>query len=191
MPFEIAELSRRWFWRQVSMSHRLKLQIVKCRRTHQNFSIIQSSFTWPNNDLKTSRDLPEFSNVCLTLNGYLFPSRSPHFGGLGKVGIKNVKHHLRREAGNAYLTFESLHSYPLTPGHFLIDRPVASIYRIISKGFSNFCSIFRNDGIRSLSTNSNEEPLLRDPGTCPVCTPQVDDRRNFSIKYCLQFFLAN
>lgn len=79
------------------------------------------------------------------------PSRSPHFGGLWEAGIKSVKCHLKRVAGNALLTFEQFYTLlvqieavlnsrplsplsnepsdltPLTPSHFLIGRPLTSL----------------------------------------------------------------
>ncbi|GFV22577.1 integrase catalytic domain-containing protein [Trichonephila clavipes] len=79
------------------------------------------------------------------------PPKSPHFGGLWDAGVKSVKHHLKRVIGNLHFTFEEfetimiqvegiLNSRPLTllssdadyfdvltPGHFLIGRPITSI----------------------------------------------------------------
>ncbi|GFT65990.1 transposable element Tcb2 transposase [Trichonephila clavipes] len=79
------------------------------------------------------------------------PPKSPHFGGLWEAGVKSVKHHLNRAIGNLHFTFEEfetimiqvegiLNSRPLTPlssdadnfdvltpGHFLIGRPITSI----------------------------------------------------------------
>ena len=79
------------------------------------------------------------------------PPKSPHFGGLWEAGVKSVKHHLKRTIGNLHFTYEEfetimiqvegiLNSRPLTPlsndsdkfdvltpGHFLIGRPIISI----------------------------------------------------------------
>ncbi|GBN10956.1 hypothetical protein AVEN_25289-1 [Araneus ventricosus] len=78
------------------------------------------------------------------------PPKSPDFGGLWEAGVKSFKHHLKRVIGNAQLTLEEfltiileiesvLNSRPLTPlstefdnfetlspGHFLIGRPLTS-----------------------------------------------------------------
>ena len=79
-------------------------------------------------------------------------SRSPHFGGLWEAGIKNMKMVLKKIAGPHHLTFEQLCAVltaaectlnsrpllpvdstspdgmsPLTPGHFLIGRPLRSL----------------------------------------------------------------
>lgn len=79
------------------------------------------------------------------------PAGSPHFGGLWESGVKTVKYHLKRVAGNALLTFEDFYTLlveieavvnsrpmhplsndpddmtPLTPSHFLIGRAMESV----------------------------------------------------------------
>ncbi|GFY27750.1 integrase catalytic domain-containing protein [Trichonephila clavipes] len=77
--------------------------------------------------------------------------RSPNFGGLWEAGVKSFKHHLYRTLVNSKITFEEfetiiiqiegiLNSHPLvplsdnineyevlTPGHFIIGRPISAI----------------------------------------------------------------
>ena len=79
------------------------------------------------------------------------PEHAPHFGGLWEAAVKSMKTHLRRVTGNVKLTFEEfstvlcqieacLNSRPLvplpcdedgvealTPGHFLVGRPLESL----------------------------------------------------------------
>ena len=80
---------------------------------------------------------------------HTIPERAPHFGGLWEAAVKSSKFHLKRVVGQQRLTFEEFttvaaqveaclnsrplggltsHSIdgvtPLTPGHFLIGRPL-------------------------------------------------------------------
>ncbi|GFW01168.1 integrase catalytic domain-containing protein [Trichonephila clavipes] len=97
----------------------------------------------------TSRRAKYF--VSENIDWKFIPPKSPHFGGLWEAGVKSVKHHLKRAIGNLHFTFEEfetimiqvegiLNSRPLTPlsrdadnfdvltpGYFLIGRPITSI----------------------------------------------------------------
>ena len=79
------------------------------------------------------------------------PEHAPHFGGLWEAAVKSFKHHFRRVVGEVRLTFEELttitsqieacmNSRPLTPliddtegyealtpGHFIIGRPMEAL----------------------------------------------------------------
>ncbi|GFU99027.1 integrase catalytic domain-containing protein [Trichonephila clavipes] len=83
--------------------------------------------------------------------GIFAPARAPNFGGLWEVGVKSLRCYLKRAIGNLKTTLEEfltiitltegiLNSRPstplsediddlevLTPGHYLIERPITSI----------------------------------------------------------------
>ena len=100
-------------------------------------------------DQKTNGVISEF---CATQNieWKFIPERAPHFGGLWESAVRSMKTHLKRIVGNTKLTFEELSTVltqveaclnsrplipgpcedgidPLTPGHFLIGRPLKSL----------------------------------------------------------------
>lgn len=78
------------------------------------------------------------------------PAYGPHFGGIWEAGVLSTKYHLTRVMNNRNFTFEELgtifaqveailnsrplcplssspHDRPLSPGHFLIGRPLCSL----------------------------------------------------------------
>ena len=88
------------------------------------------------------------------------PEQAPHFGGLWEAAVKSFKQHFRKVVRNVRLTFEELattlaqieaclNSRPLTPlpdaddgsevltpGHFLIGRPLEALPDLSSRGAS-------------------------------------------------------
>lgn len=90
------------------------------------------------------------SLVHKAIQWHFIPPAAPHFGGLWEAGVKSTKYHLKRIIGDGLCTYEELttilcqiegclNSRPLcpvssnpddfeilTPGHFLIGRPLCS-----------------------------------------------------------------
>ncbi|XP_055527660.1 uncharacterized protein LOC129720235 [Wyeomyia smithii] len=85
------------------------------------------------------------------IDWHLIPPNAPHFGGLWEAGVRSAKYHLKRIIGTANLNFEEYATVlarieavlnsrpitpmsvdpndvaPLTPGHFLVGRPLTDI----------------------------------------------------------------
>ena len=98
---------------------------------------------------KTQRVISEFCST-QRIQWKFIPECAPHFGGLWEAAVKSMKTHLRRIVGDVKLTFEELSTVlsqieaclnscslaslsgsedgieSLTPGHFLIGRPLKS-----------------------------------------------------------------
>ncbi|XP_031346826.1 uncharacterized protein LOC116173472 [Photinus pyralis] len=94
-----------------------------------------------------SKEIQDASTTAGT-QWHFIPPASPHMGGIWESGVKSLKHHMRRTIGETTLTYEELttlvqqieaclNSRPLvpirevmdedtllTPGHFLIGRPI-------------------------------------------------------------------
>ncbi|GBM91350.1 hypothetical protein AVEN_7002-1 [Araneus ventricosus] len=131
-PQELAKLTLWWHGPQMSQG------------SNSDLKRLQSMFSRPPKPLANY-----LTNEQVTWT--FIPPRSPNFGGLWEAGVKSFKHHLKRTVGNSRLTIEQfltiviqiegiLNSRPLTPlssdpdnfeiltpGHFLIGRPINSI----------------------------------------------------------------
>ena len=98
------------------------------------------------------------------INWHCIPERAPHFGGLWEAAVKSTKHHLRRVIGLQRLDFEEfstiltqieacLNSRPLcattshsqdgilvlTPGHFLVGRPLQAYPETVTTDEPSLC----------------------------------------------------
>ena len=118
-----------------------------------NFVGAQKEFKHLVDFLEDQKTQGAISQFCTSqrITWKFIPERSPHFGGLWESCVKSVKHHLKRILSTVKLTFEEyetvltqveacLNSRPLvalpcnddgfdalTPGHFLIGRPLEAL----------------------------------------------------------------
>lgn len=106
---------------------------------------------------------------------HFIPPAAPHFGGIWEAGVKSVKFLLKRTIGEAKLTYEEmstlltqieavLNSRPLvgmhnndvtqidvlTPGHFLIGRPLNDWWKLIQKLRKDFWNRWKNEYLTTL-----------------------------------------
>ncbi|GFX05541.1 uncharacterized protein TNCV_3434451 [Trichonephila clavipes] len=124
-------------------------------KSSKMFSDNGKTFVGANIELKKLHDLVMAPDETLVsyfndehIDWNFIPLRSPNFGGLWESGVKSFKTHLKRVAGSSNLTLEEfitllaeieavLNLRPLSPlssdfetlspGHFLIGRPVTAI----------------------------------------------------------------
>ena len=112
-----------------------------------------SNFVGAANEIRKLVRNPELSDHCNNqgIQWRFTPEHAPHFGGLWEAAVKSFKTHLRRIVGEVKLTYEELtttlaqieaclNSRPLTPlpessdalevltpGHFLIGKPLTAL----------------------------------------------------------------
>lgn len=99
--------------------------------------------------LERQRTQNVISEFCSTqsIEWKFIPERAPHFGGLWEATVKRMKTHLKRVVGSVKLTVEEFsHKWrrastvdlssllpdddgieAITPGHFLIGRPLEAL----------------------------------------------------------------
>lgn len=104
-------------------------------------------------ELFNKENQSQIADYCLErgINWSTIPPRASHFGGQWEAGVKSVKYHFKRIAGNANLTYEEMltllieiegilnsrplyalsndpNDYnPITPAHFLIGRAIVGL----------------------------------------------------------------
>nr|XP_042900823.1 uncharacterized protein LOC122269859 [Parasteatoda tepidariorum] len=135
----------------------LKRFFARRGRSSMIFSDNATNFTGASAELKRLYKLmyssEDVSNMLSSegIRWKFLPPRAPNFGGLWEAGVKSFKYHFKRVVGSARLTLEEfltvitqiegiLNSRPLTPlpsdtdefqvltpGHFLIGKPINSI----------------------------------------------------------------
>ena len=112
-----------------------------------------SNFAGAAKEIKRLVNNPELSSYCAHqgIRWKFTPEHAPYFGGLWEASVKSFKQHLRRVGGETKLTYEELattlsqieaclnsrllNPLPedpeglevLTPGHFLIKKPLMAL----------------------------------------------------------------
>ncbi|XP_022909681.2 uncharacterized protein [Onthophagus taurus] len=103
-------------------------------RPYQMFSDNGTNFVGASKELdRLGKFLLENSDELTTmitankLNWSFIPPNSPHFGGLWEAGVKSVKFHLKRVAGNVSFVFEDFYTLLIQIEAILNSRPMTPL----------------------------------------------------------------
>lgn len=145
----------------------------------QIYSDNASNFVGANNVLQQIINLTrstDFQNYFAhnSVQWHFIPSRSPHMGGIWEASVRTVKHHLKRVSKSVHFTFEEFYTLltrieailnsrplvpmsddpndlePITPGHFLIGRPLNSA-SFLDTSFNDYTPRSRYEHLAKMS----------------------------------------